>query len=130
MYFKLLICRYVMHTQLLISTAKFAKFLLSSLKYFNVSQTLKNFMYLQIISSYVYINIYMCVCVCVCVCSRAGDCMYRAVLESKPRGNVNISIKTAYKISCNEERNIFTRLQMAGLGVNHPSLPNGELKKE
>jgi hypothetical protein len=69
----------------------------------------------------------MCVCVCVCVCERAR--IYWAVLESKPRGNENFCTRQAQTTSCIKETNIFTRLQQAGLGVNHPRLTDGENKE-
>ena len=41
----------------------------------------------------------MYVCVYACVCVR--EYVYRAVLESKSRGNINFCIKTAQTTSCN-----------------------------
>ena len=95
-YFKWLIWRHVIYTQLFISNAKFVKIPLSFAKHWNVSETHKNllynaFLYVYIYRNalynkflcvseththththtYIYIYIYLCVCVCVCVCARA-----------------------------------------------------------
>jgi len=71
----------------------------------------------------------VCVCVCVCVCARARARIFCVVLESNSHGNEKFCTRPARTTSCNYGNDIFTRLQIAGRGVNHPRLPKGEIKE-
>jgi hypothetical protein len=51
------------------------------------------------------------------------------VLDCNPRVNENFSTKPHKQPHVVKEMHIFTRSQMTGRGVNHPRLPNGEIKE-
>ena len=69
---------------------------------------------------YIYIHTHTHMCVCVCI----GRFSNRSLVEMKTP--VADRRKHTHVV---REKNIYTMLQMAVRGVNHPRLPNSEIKE-
>jgi hypothetical protein len=92
--------------------------------------TLGNYVGLRTYHHHIVRFVCLCVCVCVCVCMYAGSRLYIVwfwnLIPVEMENSVQDTRKPPRVVT---ERNIFTRLQMAGGGVNHPHLPNDEIKE-